>query len=307
MKKSIKNLKSCQKKPRLIRKQNTYNHICSFLKRLQRTYGVIDEFWKPFLLKPQIPETSGQMKIEGIHRAPGRPVGVGGRIAAFIEVRPPDIPLVRPQGAGVWPQNIKRDPENELPGPGFRHLRIDHRGHGRPYADAAPLFRGQRLPGLESRLRAGGVGNVGGQQGPAAVELEIEIPPVRTGLHEEFDTAVFIDRRLKMGMHAADIAVFHREGAPEGRVVPQQFGNGARPVVAAFRPETIHVKVRCPPPVIACPRGMPIDIAIHTSHRIAIPGRWCCWRLVCHGMSPLPVVILSTRLTPSSPVGSGFG
>ncbi len=58
-------------------------------------------------LEAQPPEAVRQVKIQCIHRLPGRPVGMRGFIPALVEIGPPDSAGGRPERSGIPLQKIQ--------------------------------------------------------------------------------------------------------------------------------------------------------------------------------------------------------
>ena len=86
-----------------------------------------------------------------------------------------------------------------------------------------PTFlQGKRRSLRHSPVDPGRIRHVGSEQGPAAVELEIEVALVGPRLHKELDTAILVDRGLKTGMDTSHISVLDKEESVEVTVVVEQ-------------------------------------------------------------------------------------
>ena len=95
---------------------------------------------------------------------------------------------------------------------------------------------------LEPVGRPLGVGDVAAEERAAAVELEVEVAPVRLGLREELDATVLPDRVEVLRSQAAHVAVLDAEEAVNAVGVIEQPGGGAGAVVAAFGTEVLDLQ-----------------------------------------------------------------
>ena len=113
--------------------------------------------------------------------------------------------------------------------------------HNDPFA----VFRGKRRKIPETSGHPFRIDDIAAEQGPSAIEFEIEIAAVRPGTDEELDAAVLVHRVHVPGPQAADIPVFDTEEAVDAAGVIQELHTRPGVVTAAFLPEMSEPQRAC--------------------------------------------------------------
>jgi len=162
------------------------------------------------MLSPQeikVTKASRKVEIQLIDRSPGSPMWMGGIICTFIEISSPHLTGNWHNRTHIFFKQGKRDGELDKPDGFFDDFRINHCRQRMKDFYLPCVITAQGSEFFESGFDAGWVDNICGQQAPAAIELEIEVPSLWFGLNKKFNTTVFKDIILKSVPDASDISI----------------------------------------------------------------------------------------------------
>ncbi len=170
---------------------------------------------------------------------------MGGIIPALIEVRPPPLPFRISEWTRKFFEEGKRDEEFEEPEDRLPLLGINDLRQGMIHNDPFAVFRGKGRKIPETSGHPFGIDDIAAEQGPAAIEFEIEIAAVSSGTDKELDAAVLVHRVHVPGPQAADIPVFDTEESVDASCVIQELHTSPGVVAAAFLPEMSESQRAC--------------------------------------------------------------
>ena len=175
----------------------------------------------------------GEMKVGpgGLHRRPGQPVRMRGRIGAFIKIAAPDGAGGRAGRLLVAVQDIQRDAAGDGPDDGPGDLRAHQPRQGvaafDPAAEGLREFDDGVSFGTRVKMK---------EDSAAAIDFQVEISPadIRTGGKKELDTAVPADILLVARGRGPDIPVLNPEQHQDGGCIIGHFHLGLREVLRPF-------------------------------------------------------------------------